>query len=25
MALARAEGLFGHAEAIRIRIDGEKA
>ncbi len=24
MVLAKAEGLFGHAEAVRIRIDGQK-
>jgi histidinol dehydrogenase len=24
IAMAKAEGLFGHAEAVRIRLDGEK-
>jgi len=24
MALARAEGLFGHAEAVRIRVEGQE-
>jgi histidinol dehydrogenase len=22
MALARAEGLYGHAEAVRVRVEG---